>query len=190
MSQQPALRYSWNTMVASSFWDMRLSIACAATDAEYQTASSSTTTPSTSPSWHGSPIRTPTTRRGGAPRCRRLEDQPKSRYQELAAPCCRLSCLLYGTLTRALLEFFKANFFYFCFNKSLLCFLRTPPPLRQTPSYVLVNQADIELCTLSIIFGSKAHGSCASAHKNTFWLPLLVLIPFFRSKRWEFTNNC
>jgi hypothetical protein len=26
----------WNTMVASSFWDMRLSIACAATDAEYQ----------------------------------------------------------------------------------------------------------------------------------------------------------
>jgi len=34
MSQQPALRYSWNTMVASSFWDMRLSIACAATDAE------------------------------------------------------------------------------------------------------------------------------------------------------------
>ncbi len=36
MSQQPALRYSWNTMVASSFWDMRLSIACAATDAEHQ----------------------------------------------------------------------------------------------------------------------------------------------------------
>ena len=36
MSQQPALRYSWNTMVASSFWDMRLSIACAVTDAEYQ----------------------------------------------------------------------------------------------------------------------------------------------------------
>jgi len=31
MSQQPALKYSWNTMVASSFWDMRLSIACAAT---------------------------------------------------------------------------------------------------------------------------------------------------------------
>ena len=30
------LRVSWNTMVASSFWDMRLSIACAATDAEYQ----------------------------------------------------------------------------------------------------------------------------------------------------------
>ncbi len=37
MSQQPALTpQSWNTMVASSFWDMRLSIACAATDAEYQ----------------------------------------------------------------------------------------------------------------------------------------------------------
>ena len=36
MSQQPALRHSWNTMLTSSFWDMRLSIACAATDAEYQ----------------------------------------------------------------------------------------------------------------------------------------------------------
>jgi len=36
MSQQPALKHSWNTMVVSSFWDMRLSIACAATDAEYQ----------------------------------------------------------------------------------------------------------------------------------------------------------
>ena len=36
MSQQPALRYSWNTMVASSFWDMRLSMACVTTDAEYQ----------------------------------------------------------------------------------------------------------------------------------------------------------
>ena len=36
MSQQPALKHTWNTMVASSLWDMRLSIACAATDAEYQ----------------------------------------------------------------------------------------------------------------------------------------------------------
>ena len=36
MSQQPALKHSRNTMMASSFWDMRLSIACAATDAEYQ----------------------------------------------------------------------------------------------------------------------------------------------------------
>ena len=35
MSRQPALKHSWNTMVASSFWDMRLSM-CAATDAEYQ----------------------------------------------------------------------------------------------------------------------------------------------------------
>ena len=32
MSQQPALKYTWT----SSFWDMRLSIACAATDAEFQ----------------------------------------------------------------------------------------------------------------------------------------------------------
>ena len=36
MSRQPALKYSWNTKVATSFWDMRLSIACVATDAEYQ----------------------------------------------------------------------------------------------------------------------------------------------------------
>ena len=36
MRQQPELRYSWNTMVASSFWDMRLSVACVATDAEYR----------------------------------------------------------------------------------------------------------------------------------------------------------
>jgi hypothetical protein len=35
-SQQPALKYTWDTMVTSSFWDMRLSIACAATDAEFQ----------------------------------------------------------------------------------------------------------------------------------------------------------
>ena len=36
MSQQPALKYSWITMATSSFWDMRWSIACAATDAEFQ----------------------------------------------------------------------------------------------------------------------------------------------------------
>ena len=36
MSQQQALKDSWNTLVASSFWDMRLSLACAATDAKYQ----------------------------------------------------------------------------------------------------------------------------------------------------------
>ena len=34
MSHQPTLRNSWNNMVASSFRDMRLSIACAVTDAE------------------------------------------------------------------------------------------------------------------------------------------------------------
>ena len=36
MSQQPALKHTWNKAMASSFWDMRLSIACAATDADYQ----------------------------------------------------------------------------------------------------------------------------------------------------------
>ena len=43
MSQQPALKYTWNTMVTSSFWDMRLSIACTQSS---RTASSFTTTPS------------------------------------------------------------------------------------------------------------------------------------------------
>ena len=36
MSQQPALKHTWNTTMASSFWDMRLSKACAATDADIQ----------------------------------------------------------------------------------------------------------------------------------------------------------
>ena len=36
MRQQSELHYSWSTTIASSFWDMRLSAACAATDAEYQ----------------------------------------------------------------------------------------------------------------------------------------------------------
>lgn len=35
ISQQSALRHTWNTMVASSFWVMRSSIACEATDGEY-----------------------------------------------------------------------------------------------------------------------------------------------------------
>ncbi len=34
--QQSELHYSWSTTVASSFWYMRLSVACLATDAEYQ----------------------------------------------------------------------------------------------------------------------------------------------------------
>ena len=36
MKQQPDMEYTWNTMVASSYWDMRLSVACTATDAEFQ----------------------------------------------------------------------------------------------------------------------------------------------------------
>ncbi len=36
MSQQPNMKYTWSTMAASSFWDMRLSVACTATDAEFQ----------------------------------------------------------------------------------------------------------------------------------------------------------
>ena len=36
MRQQSEIRYTWNTMAASSYWDMRLSAACTATDAEFQ----------------------------------------------------------------------------------------------------------------------------------------------------------
>ena len=72
MSQQPALRHSWNTMVASSFWDMRLSIACAATDAEYQNRiilrDNTLNLPVVARQPHPDP--------NYAPRCRRLEDQP------------------------------------------------------------------------------------------------------------------
>ena len=75
MSQQPALRHSWITMVASSFWDMRLSIACACRAPE----------PHHPPRQHPQPPRRgsaapsgPQLRvvRGGAPRCRRLDGQP------------------------------------------------------------------------------------------------------------------
>jgi hypothetical protein len=38
--QEPALRHTWNTLVALSFWDVRLSIACAATDVEYPSSRS------------------------------------------------------------------------------------------------------------------------------------------------------
>jgi len=34
ISQQPALKHTWNA-VAPSFWEVRYSIACAASDAEY-----------------------------------------------------------------------------------------------------------------------------------------------------------
>ena len=75
MSQQPALKHSWNTMVASSFWDMRLST-CAATDAEHQNRII----------LHDNTLNLPVVARqpqlrvvhGGAPRCRHLEDQPWS----------------------------------------------------------------------------------------------------------------
>ena len=36
MTQQPEMKYTWNTMVASSYWDMRLSVVCMATDLEFQ----------------------------------------------------------------------------------------------------------------------------------------------------------
>ena len=91
MSQQPALKHSWNTMVASSFWDMRLSIACAATDAEHQNR----IILQDNSSWRGSPIPTPTTRRSrrraalAAPRgpgCSR--DTRSSQLHAAACPAC------------------------------------------------------------------------------------------------------
>jgi hypothetical protein len=36
MMQQLDMKNTWNTMAASSFLDMRLSVACTATDAEFQ----------------------------------------------------------------------------------------------------------------------------------------------------------
>ncbi len=36
MWQQSETRYTWNTMVAASYWEMRLGVVCTATDAEYQ----------------------------------------------------------------------------------------------------------------------------------------------------------
>ncbi len=36
MWHQPKMQYTWNTMAASSYLEMRLSVACTATDAEYQ----------------------------------------------------------------------------------------------------------------------------------------------------------
>ncbi len=36
MTLQPDMKYTWSTMVASSYWNMRLSVACTVTDAEFQ----------------------------------------------------------------------------------------------------------------------------------------------------------
>ena len=61
------------------------------------------------------------------------------RANDWPAPCGRLSCLLYGTFTRALLEFFKASFSNFVSTNPFFVFgEHGPPPLRQTPSYALV----------------------------------------------------
>ena len=77
MSQQPALKYTWNTLVASSFWDMRLSIACAATDAEFQNRIilHDNTLPQPPRRVAAAPPRSQLrATRGGASPCRRLKD--------------------------------------------------------------------------------------------------------------------
>ena len=50
------------------------------------------------------------------------------RANEWPAPCGRLSCLLYGALTRALLEFFKASFSTFVSTNPFFVFGENPPP--------------------------------------------------------------
>jgi len=134
--------HTWNTMVASSFWNMRLSIACAATDAEYQTALPSMTALSTFPSWRGSPVPTPAmrhTRRRVAlpplkdlachsPRCQELGSQ----LHKAAAPAC---------FTAPYLAFFmihnrKDN----GFSWQIRFCLRTRLSLRHTPSYSLLQR--------------------------------------------------
>ncbi len=39
ITQQPDMKYTWNTTVASSFWGMRLRVASTAIDAEFQNSS-------------------------------------------------------------------------------------------------------------------------------------------------------
>ena len=110
MSQKPALKYTWNTMVASSFWDMRLSIACNTTDPEYRKHII----------LHENAIRLlvvahqPHPRsqlratRGGAPPCRRLKDFGRHvMISELLAP---RSQLFFRLHQRSLVPCFK---FYF-----------------------------------------------------------------------------
>ena len=118
MSRQPALMHSWNRMVASSFWDMRLSIARAATDAEYQNRiilhDNTLNLPVVARQPHPDPNYAPhmeARRVAGASRT--SLGVSLSRCQEFSAPCSRLSCLLYGALTRALHELSKLFYFIF-----------------------------------------------------------------------------
>ena len=93
MSRQPALKHSWNTMVASSFWDMRLSIACAATDAEYQNRiilhDNTLNLPVVAQQPHPDPNYAPhtTAPRGLAFACRSL-DARSSQLHAAACPAC------------------------------------------------------------------------------------------------------
>ena len=52
----------------------------------------------------------------------------------------------HDALTRAFLEFLQLAFIYLCFYKSLLWFLRTTPPLRQTPQLCIISW---DICDLS-----------------------------------------
>jgi hypothetical protein len=60
MRRQPKVAHTWNTPMASTYWDLRLGVACAATDAEFQNRLMARDQALTSPSWSGSPTPTPT----------------------------------------------------------------------------------------------------------------------------------
>ncbi len=60
MRRQPKAVHTWNTSKASTYWDMRLRVACAATDAEFQNRLMARDRTSTSLSRSDSPTPIPT----------------------------------------------------------------------------------------------------------------------------------
>ncbi len=69
-------------------------------------------------------------KRGSYHRVPRVPQGWLSRHEELVG--------LLGSAVDFFQESYQLAFLYLCFYKSLLWFLRTPPPLRQTLSYELV----------------------------------------------------
>ena len=98
-------------MVASSFWDTRLNIGCAATDAEYQNRIILHDNTLNLPVVAQQPIPTPTTRRTRRRTALPAPRGPALAYRSLdtrsSQLCSRMSCLLYGALTHHLHEFLK-----------------------------------------------------------------------------------
>jgi len=88
----------WNTMVASSFWDMRLSIACAATDAEYQNRiiihDNTINLPVVEQQLHPVPNYAPhtTAPRGQASACHSLDNRSPQLHAAACLACCMACC--------------------------------------------------------------------------------------------------